>query len=82
MLHDLQRIVGHDALPELLGLPIQTVRAWTEKGHSPAATGTRAVWLTWCLLLHPDRITTAFDLATWGRFRVERLPDPPDDWSV
>jgi hypothetical protein len=82
MLHALRVLVGRSELPALLGFPVVTVRKWESGQRIPDRAGRRAVWLTWCLLLHPDRISTAFDLATWGRFRAERRPDPPEDWSI
>lgn len=81
MLSDLRRLVGSHSLPELLGLPVQTVVSWQNGQRLPASHGRRLVWLTWALLLHPDRIGTAFDLATWGRFRAERRA-VPEDWSI
>lgn len=69
----------------VLGIPGRTLKAWVEhtRGNfSPAAR--HNVWLVWCLLFDPGRVKTAFDLATWGRFRatakpvtdVSNLPDP------
>jgi hypothetical protein len=40
------------------------------------------VWLTWCLKLHPDRITTLFDVATWGRFKAPPSSVLPWCWDI
>lgn len=52
----------------------------------------RVIRLHWCLFLHPELIQTAFDVATWGRFRVfkrrpgrrvvGRLPTDGSDFQI
>jgi hypothetical protein len=72
----------------LLGVPGRTAEAWLQGRFLTAYTSRRLIWLHWCLLLHPERIQTAFDLATWGRFRVVNLPhkpvasSPADDYQI
>jgi hypothetical protein len=66
-----------------LRLPARTVGLWLSGKRRTTIAPRSLIWLTWCLLLHPDRIRTVFDLATWGRFRVkpEAKPDP-EDYSI
>ena len=71
MLRELSRLVGHAEMSAFLGVPGLTLRRW-KSGKAPSAAARRLVWLLWCLFLHPERLQTAFDVATWGRFRVER----------
>ena len=90
-LQDLLDLAGSQrAAAGLLGLPMLTLRHWMEAKPPPIA-GRRLVWLTWCLLLHPEKIHTAFDLTTWGRFHVQQLDPPKEpynppggrwDWSI
>lgn len=55
------------------------------------------LWVLWAIFLHPWKCRTAFDIITWGRFRVEPgkrrrtkgLPDldapnvePQEDYSI
>ena len=82
MLADLRRLVGRNQVPELLGIPVLTVRKWEARAQNPPASGVRAVWLVWCLLLHPEKMRTAFDVVTWGRFRVEYRSGEVGDWSI
>ena len=95
MLSDLRRVFPGAQLPNLLGVPFRTVEHWQNGFRNPSDAARRMVWLVWCLVLHPSRLQTVFDLATWGRFRRERQPrrrsarqsfrqfiPPMEDWSI
>lgn len=79
MLADLAASFGGLAgVVELLGVPSINLSAWTS-GQAPSYAARKAIWLTWCLLLHPECLQTAFDIATWGigrpvKTRPARLP--------
>ena len=79
---DLQDRFGRGGAGALLCVPVQTFQRWIAGGKIDSASA-RAVWLVWVLLLHPDRLQSAFDLVTWGRFRVERqaVSRPSSSWS-
>ena len=82
MLWDLRRAFGEVPTCWLLGLPVQTFRGWMGGRRVPGA-GIRAVWLVHCLALRPERVRSLFDLATWGRFRVERRAhEDGGEWSI
>jgi hypothetical protein len=78
MLSSLQHYFGERTACVLLGVPVLTYRRWISRGGLPSS-GVRVVWLTWCLTLHPERLQSLFDMATWGRFRVERQEAPAGD---
>lgn len=73
MLNDIVEFAGGTgrAAAPLVGVSEVTLSNW-RKGKGFAGPSYRLVWVTWIILLHPERLQTAFDLATWGRFRVER----------
>jgi len=77
MLAELGQEFGHD-LATLLGVPVLTLRGWRKGKNGPCAASRKTVWLTWCLLLHPEKVKTIFDLATWGRFQ----PTLPSSWGI
>jgi len=83
MLADLLDFYGEESLVDVLGVPVHTLRFWQEVGAVRPAAAIRAVWLVWCLTLHPDRLTSTFDLVTWGRYKLERRPArrPSVEWS-
>jgi hypothetical protein len=87
MCRDFQDKFGGIEAPRLLGVPGRTFENWV-LGRGFSAGSRRCIWIQWCLLLHPDRIQTAFDLVTWGRFRVVNLPhkpvasSPADDYQI
>jgi hypothetical protein len=81
MVEHLQRLLGRHGLCAALGVPWRTVLGWLA-GKVPSAGAMRAIWLTWCLLFHPERLTSLHDIVTWGRFRIERRPAvQPGGWS-
>ncbi len=95
MLVDLHRVFPGAQLPNVLGVPFLTVDYWRRGIRSPSDGARRMIWLVWCLVLHPARLQSVFDLATWGRFRRDRQPrrrsarqsfdqfiEPRDDWSI
>lgn len=93
MLADLQRVFPGAQLPNVLGIPFRSLRNWTVTRLPPSDPARRAVWLVWCLVLHPARLSTVFDLVTWGRFRRDRKARQrsarqsfvqviADDWSI
>ena len=78
-------------LADLLGIPVATLRRCEMVERDPNKSARRLVWLLWCMVLHPDRLQTCFDLVTWGRFRVDRkrkrspaasFVRVADDWSI
>jgi hypothetical protein len=80
------RLGRHDAAA-VLGVPMLTLNGWRDRLKSPSMPARRAIWLVWCLTLHPERLTSLFDVITWGRFRVERRAvwrscSEWSDWSV
>jgi hypothetical protein len=95
MLADLHRVFPGAQLPNLLTLPWLTLRGWESGRRVPSDSARRMIWLVWCLVLHPARLQSVFDLATWGRFRRDRKArrrsarqsfaqfiEPQDDWSI
>lgn len=82
MLADLQRILGREDACLLLGLPIQSWRNWMLRRESPSAPARKLIWIVWSLVCRPDLVTSLFDVATWGRFRVERREAPPGDYEI
>ena len=82
MLQELVDCFGLPGACMVLSVPRMTVNAWLDGRFRPAASAVRAVWLTWVLVLHPDRISSLADVVTWGRFRIERRSDArPEGWS-
>ena len=85
MARELSGKFGTFEFSRLLGVPGRTAEAWLQGRALGQFTARRLIWLHWCILLHPERIQTAFDLATWGRFRVVNVPRPaatgPVEWS-
>jgi hypothetical protein len=68
------RRAGRDSVddhPKLAGAPF-----------APNFAARRAIWLVWCLCLHPERLESLEDLVTWGRFHAERRPvqRPAEEW--
>jgi hypothetical protein len=93
MLADLQRRLGCAGLALVLAVPVMTLRRWQSGRGTPTAAGIRAIWLLWCLVLHPDRLRSVLSVATWGRFEEQRAarlagegiegePAPGEDWSI
>lgn len=77
MLRELRLSLGSEkALCDALAIPYRTMVAWMLGTADPPAAAVRAVWLTWVLLCHPERVQTLFDLATWGRFRPVQIRRP------
>lgn len=73
MLH-LERVFGEESARLLLGVPCLTYRGWRDGHYKFPASAVRAIWLVHALCLRPDRVQSLFDLATWGRFRIEVKP--------
>ena len=82
MLSDLDQRLGRDGACMLLGCPMQSWRRWCAGIAVPNAVSVRGIWLAWCLLLHPDRIPTLFDVATWGRFIAPPPSVLPWCWDI
>ena len=85
MLRELVQRFGQFDTAALLGVPCLTLGAWLG-GKCSVSAARRVIWLHWALLLHPEHCQTAFDLITWGRFRVEKSHKSPgwewSDWSI
>ena len=80
MIAELVSALGTErAVSAVLGIPLRSLRGWIYTPKAPSAAATRAIWLTWVWLLHPERCRTMEDLVCWGRFRpvVGRRPRPP-----
>lgn len=76
MLAELREALGGDrAVTEVLGVSRRTLNSWRYGQADASTAATRAVWLTWILLLHPERLTSVYDLVCWGRW--EPLPSRP-----
>jgi hypothetical protein len=84
MLARLRVVFGDNSCGALLGVPVSTFRFWCRKGRVRPAGAVRAVWLIYALTLRPDLCSTLFDVATWGRFKLERgaAPGPWSGWSI
>ena len=63
-----------DRTAQLLGVSVLTLRGWHYRRFIPNDAARRAVWLTWVLVLHPERIRSLFDILTWGRFSTSPRP--------
>jgi hypothetical protein len=82
MVHDLIARLGRSGAGCVLGIPKLTLDHWLNGYCRPSAAATRAVWLTWIIVLHPDRVRCVGDIITWGRFKIERrLRAKPVGWS-
>jgi len=75
-LEDLRKFCGGDEFrtSELLGITAMTFQSWWYCQAKPSDAARRAVWLTWVLVLHPERIRSLFDILTWGRFSTAPKP--------
>lgn len=93
MIDDLQRVFPGAQLANVLGVAHCTLYAWKAQLNEPSDAARRMIWLVWCLVLHPARLQTVFDITTWGRFRRERPARQrsarqsfaqvvADDWSI
>jgi hypothetical protein len=81
MVEDIHSHLGRIAAAMVLGVSVQTVEHW-RNGLVARAAVRRLIWLTWCLVFHPERLSSIGELVTWGRFRIERRPPTrPEDWS-
>ena len=91
MVRDLFARFGREGVAMLCGVPGMTVRQWRD-GKPCNASARRAIWLAWCAVYHPERISTFWDWVTWGRFansrRVKRAlkaasrETATEDWSI
>ena len=83
LLLELQERFGEHGACDLLGVPVLTFRQWRSTRGGIASAGLRVVWLVHALLLRPETVTSAFDLVTWGRFKVTRraVRRPAAEWT-
>jgi hypothetical protein len=70
MVLDVVKLLGEREAAQWFNCSVSTVRHWRE-GFMPDWSGIRSVWFTWCLLLHPHKLSSAFHVLTWGRFADE-----------
>jgi hypothetical protein len=87
MVAALDRVFGSRPLCSMLGVSKLTLAHWLERNRIPSAAAVRAIWFLYVLTLRPERLTSLFDILTWGRFRIERRPvqrllSSWSDWSI
>ena len=85
MLERLRCRLGHRWLCACLGVSALTVNAWRDGSRLPSGGARRAIWFLWCLVFHPERLSSLEDLATWGRLHgrgVVGVEPIPEDWSI
>lgn len=78
MLAALERRFGSIGARDLLGLDSMTWHDWRKKHRPPNISARKMVWLVWSLALHPEQITSLWDIATYGRFHGQQILEPPD----
>ena len=87
MVDELVEHLGFRNCAAALGMPGLTLHRWYRRDGVPSSAARRALWLVWCMVLHPDRIQSLEDLVTWGRLKtVRRMVERPacewTDWSI
>jgi hypothetical protein len=80
MLAALERRFGSIGARDLIGLDSNIWHDWRIKKRKPSFPARKAVWLVWSLTLHPEQVTSLWDIATYGRFHGQQIlePDPPE----
>jgi hypothetical protein len=81
MAEALHQRLGRHGVSAVLGVPWRTLLGWRD-GKVPSAVAMRTIWLIWCLVLHPERLRSLFDIATWGQFQEERREARPVDHQI
>jgi len=82
MLAAVERRLGQRGVRAGLGVSKLTRDAWASGHRVPSAAARRAIWFLWCLVFHPERLSSLEDLATWGRLHGrQRVVQPPGEWS-
>jgi hypothetical protein len=74
MLADLERAYGFKGMCRLLAIPAVTIGVW-KRGKKPSHAARKCVWLLWCITMHPKKIESLWDIASWGLFQK---PSPPN----
>ena len=82
MITALKREFGSGRVQDLLGVDSVTLSLWTRGKQSPTAAARKAVWLVWSLALHPEQITSLWDIATYGRFHGRQMLEPEPDYEI
>lgn len=85
MLRQLNEHLGGDRnTAETLCVPRQNVMAWMNEHRKDGMDWPtrRCIWLTWCLVFHPERCQTLLDLMTWGQVTTQPSGFPVEDWSI
>jgi arylsulfatase A-like enzyme len=78
MLSALARKFGSVGAKDLIGVDSNTWKEWSKKRRKPTMAARKAVWLVWSLALHPEQVTSLWDIATYGRFHGQQIMEPPD----
>jgi len=81
LLRDLVKAFGKPGAAAVLGVPRLTLQHWLTGRRHPSAGAARGIWWTWIVVLHPGRVRCLADIVTWGRWKIERQPASPGDWS-
>jgi hypothetical protein len=78
MLAALERKFGSVGSYDLLGVEKSCWMMWRKKKRIPSLAARKMVWLVWSLALHPEQVTSLWDIATYGRFHGQQIMEPPD----
>lgn len=70
----IERLGGTVQARNAMGVSGVTLRHWLRGSREPSDAGKRVIWLTWALLLHPERCRTLHHMITWGRYATRREP--------
>jgi hypothetical protein len=82
MLSALERRFGRKQCEEIIGVCPDTWTDWTVERKDVNNTARKAVWLIWSLALHPEQVTSLWDIATYGRFHGQQMIEPEPDWEI
>jgi hypothetical protein len=82
MLSALERKFGSVGSYDLLGVGKVTWMQWRKHKREPNMAARKAVWLIWALALHPEQVTSLWDIATYGRFHGQQMIEPEPDYEI
>jgi hypothetical protein len=78
MVAELIRKKGFVATADLIGIDNLTLSRWRKGTRIPTMAARKAVFLIWSLALHPEQVTSLWDIATFGRFHGQQIMEPPE----